>query len=42
MTTIAAWLGHAGGGVLMMRTYVHAPGAALSETAVLLSKRSGG
>lgn len=35
---IAAWLGHADGGVLAMRTYVHTPGAALGETAVLLSK----
>ncbi|MGV0675732.1 site-specific integrase [Mycolicibacterium fortuitum] len=34
---IAAWLGHADGGVLAMRTYVHTPGAALEGTAALLS-----
>ncbi|MCA0155528.1 site-specific integrase [Tsukamurella sp. M9C] len=34
---IAAWLGHADGGVLAMRTYVHTPGAALTDTAALLS-----
>ncbi|WP_078315368.1 tyrosine-type recombinase/integrase [Mycobacterium sp. D16Q16] len=38
---IAAWLGHADGGVLAMRTYVHTPGAALGETAALLSQGSG-
>ncbi|WP_158167419.1 site-specific integrase [Mycolicibacterium smegmatis] len=37
---IAAWLGHADGGVLAMRTYVHTPGAALGETAALLSRGS--
>lgn len=35
---IAAWLGHADGGVLAMRVYVHTPGAALEGTAALLSK----
>ncbi|OBA98271.1 hypothetical protein A5666_22780 [Mycolicibacterium fortuitum] len=39
---IAAWLGHADGGVLAMRVYVHTPGAALAETAALLSKGNGG
>jgi integrase len=38
---IAAWLGHADGGVLAMRVYVHTPGAALGATAELLSRRSG-
>lgn len=38
---IAAWLGHADGGVLAMRTYVHTPGAALGETAALLSRVGG-
>lgn len=38
VTMIAAWLGHADGGVLAMRTYVHTPGAALTETAKLLSR----
>jgi len=38
---IAAWLGHADGGVLAMRTYVHTPGAALGETAALLSRGGG-
>lgn len=33
---IAAWLGHADGGVLAMRTYVHTPGAALEGAAALL------
>lgn len=37
---IAAWLGHGDGGVLAMRTYVHTPGAVLTETAALLSKGS--
>ncbi|CPR70166.1 site-specific integrase [Mycobacteroides abscessus] len=37
---IAAWLGHADGGVLAMRVYVHTPGAALGETAALLSRGS--
>lgn len=34
---IAAWLGHADGGVLAMRTYVHTPGAVLTGAAALLS-----
>lgn len=38
---IAAWLGHADGGVLAMRVYVHTPGAALGDTAALLSRGSG-
>jgi integrase len=38
---IAAWLGHADGGVLAMRTYVHTPGAVLTATAALLSQGSG-
>lgn len=36
---IAAWLGHADGGVLAMKTYVHTPGAALTGTAALLSMK---
>lgn len=35
---IAAWLGHGDGGVLAMRTYVHTPGAVLTQTAALLSQ----
>lgn len=38
---IAAWLGHADGGVLAMRVYVHTPGEALGDTAALLSKGTG-
>jgi integrase len=38
---IAAWLGHGDGGVLAMRTYVHTPGAVLTDTAALLSRGSG-
>jgi len=34
---IAAWLGHADGGVLAMRVYVHTPGEALGGAAALLS-----
>lgn len=37
---IAAWLGHGDGGVLAMRTYVHTPGAVLTQTAALLSKKT--
>ncbi|SLJ22767.1 site-specific recombinase, phage integrase [Mycobacteroides abscessus subsp. abscessus] len=37
---IAAWLGHADGGVLAMRVYVHTPGAALGGPAALLSKQA--
>ncbi|AMO59072.1 site-specific recombinase, phage integrase [Mycolicibacterium phlei] len=39
---IAAWLGHADGGVLAMRVYVHTPGEALGGAAALLSKGNGG
>ncbi|ORA27363.1 site-specific integrase [Mycobacterium aquaticum] len=35
---IAAWLGHADGGVLAMRVYVHTPGAVLTGPAALLSQ----
>jgi integrase len=38
---IAAWLGHADGGVLAMRTYVHTPGRRSRATAALLSKGTG-
>ncbi|AYM40322.1 MULTISPECIES: tyrosine-type recombinase/integrase [Mycobacteroides] len=38
---IAAWLGHGDGGVLAMRTYVHTPGAVLTQTAALLSQGAG-
>lgn len=38
---IAAWLGHADGGVLAMRVYVHTPGQALGGAAALLSQGSG-
>ncbi|WP_078311309.1 MULTISPECIES: site-specific integrase [unclassified Mycobacterium] len=41
VTMIAAWLGHADGGVLAMRVYVHTPGEVLTETAALLSRGSG-
>ncbi|MFV8172420.1 MULTISPECIES: tyrosine-type recombinase/integrase [Mycolicibacterium] len=37
---IAAWLGHADGGVLAMRVYVHTPGQALGGAAALLSQRA--
>ncbi len=37
---IAAWLGHADGGVLAMRVYVHTPGEALGGAAALLSKKT--
>ncbi|MGV7586296.1 tyrosine-type recombinase/integrase [Mycobacterium kansasii] len=37
---IAAWLGHADGGVLAMRVYVHTPGQALSGAAALLSPKA--
>lgn len=37
---IAAWLGHADGGVLAMRVYVHTPGAVLTGAAALLSKET--
>ncbi|MCP2622040.1 site-specific integrase [Mycolicibacterium smegmatis] len=39
---IAAWLGHADGGVLAMRVYVHTPGEALGGAAALLSQGNGG
>ena len=38
---IAAWLGHADGGVLAMRVYVHTPGDVLTGPAALLSQGSG-
>jgi len=37
VTLIAAWLGHADGGVLAMRTYVHTRDETLVEAARLLS-----
>ncbi|GAA4394312.1 tyrosine-type recombinase/integrase [Tsukamurella soli] len=41
VTMIAAWLGHADGGVLAMRTYVHPQGPSLTMAAELLSKPTG-
>lgn len=38
---IAAWLGHADGGVLAMRVCVHTPGEALGGAAALLSRGNG-